>query len=144
MNQNGYISYCRFIVKGCNFCFCFFVIFLCKLNFTTRQSILASFLVYLVLAQDSGFFGPNSSDISITVSLKVLAPPPQFFFRILLVEVGARHQEKVTVTSGQREGFLFCVGLLAVLKGAPLPQSPTLTPMVTQVVSWLGLLLSFI
>lgn len=56
MNQNGYISYCRFIVKGCNFCFCFFVIFLCKLNFTTRQSILASFLVYLVLAQDSGFF----------------------------------------------------------------------------------------
>lgn len=44
-----------------------FVFLLCKLNFATRQSILASFLVYLVLAQDSGFWGPNSSDISITV-----------------------------------------------------------------------------
>lgn len=66
MNQNGYISCCWFIVKGCNFFFVF-VFLLCKLNFATRQSILASFLVYLVLAQDSGFWGPNSSDISITV-----------------------------------------------------------------------------
>lgn len=31
------------------------------------------------------------------------------------------------MTSGHGEGCLFCVGLLAVLKGSPLPQSPTPT-----------------